>query len=359
VSPGLPFPGRVPSKHLQPGERGAVLPLLLVLLLALTMLGHGILILAQREMRASLSYLHAVRGEMAAVGALRRGLEGMALGPVTLQRGGLIPVQSGWIGEGLWQGSQVRWLTREVFLLEGEGRSRGWPGSRRRGLLGWILDPVSRVGAMTAGVELGGDLILDPGAQATTSGLLTAPSEWDPSACANFAEAMDSIFWDGVLPLTAPLSMPDSLPSVPGGGIPHLGLLPGPILLSMSEGTHSPGGLLPSSGAGCPTSQGPVFVGSDSDLTLRDSRLCGLLLVGGDLRIEGTGTFQGLALVGGALSLSGVGRLEGMARVGGSVRVSDSAILSISACPVLRALTDTPQIFKPLVLPGASGFPLF
>jgi len=127
----------------------------------------------------------------------------------------------------------------------------------------------------------------------------------------------------------------------------------------MAAGTHSPGDLRPASGSGCPTPPDPVFLGGDSDLILRDSRLCGLFVVGGDLRIQGTGVLQGFALVGGDLYLEGAGRLEGMARIGGSVRVTDSAILSISACPVLRALKDTPQIFKPLVLPGASAFPLF
>jgi len=212
---------------------------------------------------------------------------------------------------------------------------------------------------MAGGVELGGELTLGPGAQATTSNLLSAPSEWSSSACADLAEVMDSLFSGRVLPPAARLSMPDSLPSTPEAAIPPLGLLQGPALLSMSDPTYPSGESLPLSGAGCPTPPDPVFLGSDSHLTLGDSRICGLLVVGGDLRIQGTGIFQGFALVGGDLILSGGGRLEGMARVGGSLLVTDSAILSISACPALRALRETPRIFKPLVLPGASAFPLF
>ena len=98
---------------------------------------------------------------------------------------------------------------------------------------------------------------------------------------------------------------------------------------------------------------------SASDLTLLAGRICGLLAVGGTLRMEAGAVFQGLALVGGDLHLEAGSRVEGMARIGGSATLSESAILQVQGCPVLRALAAIPALRKPLLLPGSSPFPLY
>jgi hypothetical protein len=112
-------------------------------------------------------------------------------------------------------------------------------------------------------------------------------------------------------------------------------------------------------GAGCPDSEEPSLVAVGGELEIRDAGVCGVLVVAGDLLVEGSGSFQGLALVAGDLRLRGGALFEGMARVGGSVTLEDSAILRISACPPARALSGASPLLKPLVLTEASRIPLF
>jgi len=97
----------------------------------------------------------------------------------------------------------------------------------------------------------------------------------------------------------------------------------------------------------------------ESDYEMRDLRICGTLLVEGDLDVRGTGTVQGLALVGGDLTVADQGRFEGMARIGGSVTLEGSAAFLVSACPVLAALSGTPALLHPLLLTGPRGIPLY
>lgn len=351
----------VPSNPPGGGPRGIALPLILVLLLALTLLGHGILLLSRQELQASRAYLHAVRADLAAVGGLRLGLKRLPDPSDPRETGIPIPLGSGWVEGGLWRGATLRWLGPELLLLEGEGRSRGWPGTRRRGAVGWALDPASRLGALNGGVELGGVLTLGPGTEASTSSLMDLPTGWDPGVCAAFGVVLDSLFLARSLPLTAHLSISDSAFGGEEPEIPPLGLLSGSDLLARADeaGLLTPDDPSLSYGAGCPDSGEPPLLAVGGDLAIRDLAVCGVIIVAGNLFIEGTGRLQGLALVAGDLRLADGGLFEGMARVGGAVALEDSAILRISACPAMWALSEASPLLKPLVLPGASRIPLF
>jgi hypothetical protein len=333
--------------------RGFVLPLLLLLLLALTLLGHGILLLSRQELRASRAYLHAVRGDLAAVGGVSLGLETLPAPSDTRLAAITVPLGSEWIDGGLWRGVTLRWLGPELFLLEGKGRSLGWPGTRRRGAVGWMLDPLTRLGALEGGVELGGTLTLGPGTD--------QPSGWDPEACSPFGPSLASLYSLRSLSLTAPLVLPAPDSSGAAPGIPPLGLLTGSQLMDLADeaGLLTAGDASLTAGAGCPGSEQPGFMAVGGNLEIRDAGACGVFVVDGDLLIEGSGSFQGLALVAGNLRLLGGALFEGMARVTGSVTLEDSAILRISACPPARALSEASPLLKPLVLPGASRIPLF
>jgi len=344
-------------------RRGMALPLLLVLLLALTLLGHGTLLLARREILASKTYLHTVQADLAADGAISRVVTDLASLPDPRIPGVSIPLWSGWTDPGLWQETSLRWLSSEFFLLEGRGRKRGWPGVRVKGALGWTLDPVTRVGAFRAGLEVGGSFSVGPGAETLVADPLASPTTWDPEDCSGYAATLDSLFSRRILPLTAllPHPSPDSVEGEDSSKIPPLGLLAGARLLDLAreEGYLTTGVSLPPVGSGCPDSDAALLLGSRSDLEIRDRGICGLLVVEGDFRIEGSGMFQGMALVGGNLILGGSGAFEGMSRVRGSVYVEESAKMRISTCPALRALSQTPALLKPLLLPGASRIPIF
>ena len=337
---------------------GFVLPLFLMLLLALTLLGHGTLILAELEIRAVRAFQHSVRAGYAAEGGIVGALdhpEGLP-GPPAI--GAHFPLPSGWFRGDLWSGASLRWLSTEFFLLEGTGRSRGWGGIRKLAAVGWALDPVTRVGAFGAGIESDGGLFQSPGAEVSASSVLELPHGWDSIACEGFRGELDSLFSGSPLLLRVPLPPGDTL--VPGvlSPIPPLGLLPGLELLSRGGDPR-----LPPAGAltapGCPPSEEAVFWSTGSDLEVGGGQLCGLLVVEGDLRIKRDASVQGLVLVGGNLFLDAGGRFEGLARVRGAVRVESTATLNISGCPVIRALSQVSELLKPLVLPGASRIPLF
>ena len=113
--------------------RGFALPLALVLLLALTALAHGALVLARRELQASLAFREAVRARWAARGAVD--LVGDALPADWRERrqGEVLgPLESRW-EEGVWVEAMVRWMSREFFLVEGAGGRGRWEGRARRG----------------------------------------------------------------------------------------------------------------------------------------------------------------------------------------------------------------------------------
>lgn len=353
------IPGPLGGTH--PSRSGLALPLVLCLLLALTLLGHGTLLLSLRELSASKAFLHSVRADLAAEGAISRAFLEVPNLPDSRTAGTPIPLSSGWASPDLWTGASLRWLGPELFLMEGMGRSRGWPGIRVKWALGWALDPATRVGAFTAGLEVGGGLNLGPGVEISGSEPLGSPTDWGPEACSGYDAALDSAFSGRTLPPWSRIPSLDPGPGEVGSNIPPLGLLSGQKMMDLAreEGLLVAGRIPPSTLSGCPGSKGPGFLGSESDLDIVGLAACGLLVVAGDVRIGGEGSFQGLALVGGNLSVDSSGRFEGLARVRGTVHLEESAKIRILACPAFRALMQTPSLLKPLVLPGASRIPAF
>ncbi len=342
------------------GREGFALPLLLVLLLALTLLGVGTLLLARRELMASKAYLHAARSSLAARGALARGI----LAPPDLSgpraRDSVVSLGFAWIGDGLGLGGSLRWLGSELIFLQGEGRSRGWPGTRTQGAVAWSLDPVTRVASFGAGVEVDGDFRVSPGATVSSEDPGAIPEGWSPEECLGFGRVIDSIFSGTPLPLTGTPSPSDWPLWGSGSDLPALGLLSGEEILERAgeSGASSPPTFGTSSTSGCPGSGDPILSGHRGDLDMSGGAFCGLLAVEGDLTVHGDALVQGLILVGGNLELRGAGRVEGLARVSGSLWVDESGIFRILGCPALRALSGIPALRKPILLPGGSGFPV-
>jgi hypothetical protein len=335
------------------GAGGMVLPLMLLLLLALTALGHGALLLSLRELQATWAFRHAVRaGEGAKAGVWLAMGGGEAL---PSKRPPWIPhvLASGETPDGVTYRGVLRWLDGEFFLLEGIGGSRGWVGEHRAGWVGWSLLPGARLGAFRAAAEVGGAVVLGGEARIEGGSFMDSPDGWLGSWCSSYQEALDSLFAGGGLPALGPLTEPLPIPSEDGDSIPPLGLLRGPELLDRAG--EITGSALPSppgdSVRGCPDGDGPsVFEGTPGSLNLERGRLCGILVVGGDLRLAGDVRVQGLVLVGGDLHLEEGAVLEGMARVGGGLRLVDSALLRSSACPVLRAMEEPAVLKHPLLL---------
>jgi hypothetical protein len=330
------------------------LPVLLVLLLALTALGHGTLLLARRELNTVWAFRHALRAGQAAEVSLRLGqLEGEILQKERVVWTGHT-IGSGESGDGLIYRSVFRWLDQEFFLLEGSGGSRGWSGERRRAWVGWSLHPEARMGDFTAGGEVGGDFSQEGGSVLEAGGFFGTPEGWAVQVCAGYQAVLDSLFPIGPLPPLGALAVPAVADSGPGASVPSLGLLSGSRLLEAAETGGSGLQLLQDSIRGCPGEGGPVFDGTDGSMSFDDGRICGLLVVAGDLRLGGAARFQGLALVGGSLILEGGSVLEGMVRVREDIRLTDRAVLRPRACPVLWTLEGLPELQQPLLLPDGA-----
>lgn len=339
------------------GTEGMALPLMLLLLLALTALGHGALLLSMRELQATWAFRHAVRaGEAAQAGAWLAIQEGVA---PPEDRAPWAPnvLVSGETSDGVRYGAVLRWLDGELFLLEGIGGSRGWVGERRMGWTGWSLLPPARLGAFKAAAEVGGGYVLVEEARAESGAFLAPPDGWPEASCSGYREVLDSLFPGGPLPILGGLPDEPPHPSVEGDSIPPLGLLSGTELLERAADAIPSGvGFMPGDSVrGCPErSEPPVFQGTSGSLHLDGGRLCGILVALGDLRLTGEARVQGLVLVGGDLIMEDGAVLEGMARVRGVLRLGGSALFRSSACPVLWALENLSVLQEPILLPGGS-----
>jgi hypothetical protein len=341
-------------------RRGVALPFVLFVLLGLTTLGHAALLLARREMRSSWALAHGARAEAAAEVALKLGMG--AVDPYSDQRPRweTLSLASGETEDGNPFECVLRWLDQEFLLLEGVGRSRGWPGKRQKALVGWSLSPIGRMAVLEAWAEIGGRVTSTEGGAAGPAPLSGPPHGWDAGDCDPFQTALDSLFPRGGLPPTRPLKESGAFWEVSPTPIPSLGLLAGDRLLAMAEAlvptpVYPPG---EENALGCPDRGNPALLGSPRSLELSDGRLCGILVVEGDLRLSSRARFQGLVLVSGDLILDDGGVLEGMARVGGGIRLSGSGAFRGSFCPVFWALERSNELRKPLFIEGTylNGF---
>jgi hypothetical protein len=340
--------------------RGVALPLVVFFLLGLTILGHAALLLSRRELRSSWALLHGARAGAAAEAAAELGMRALDPPPDPRPLGQALSLLSGETPDGVTYESVLRWLDSEFLLLEGVGGSRGWPGERRKALVGWSLSPRARMAGFQAWAEIGGVVTAPSGGGSALDNLSGPPQGWDAEDCAPFQAALDSLFPRGGLPALGPLREPDSFWEASPTPIPSLGMLTGDMLLGMAEAVPPHPAYPPAEeySLGCPDGADPALLGSSRSLELSSGRRCGILVVDGDLRLYGEARFQGLVLVGGDLVLDDGGVLEGMARVGGGIRLSGSGVFRGSFCPVFWGLETLVELRKPLFIGGTylNGF---
>ena len=338
-------------------RHGMALPLILLLLLALTLFGHGALMLSRRELQATWAFLNLVRADQAAEIGLRLALQ-VTPGPSEDRTPWAAnPLLSGETDDGLLYGVSRRWLDGEFFLLEGWGGSRGWVGARKAGWIGWSLFPRVRMRAFLAAAEVGSELVQEDRGSLGVGEFLRPPEGWSASECEAYQPLLDSLFSGGPPPPVALGVRMGPSQVTPSSSIPSLGLLSGTELLLRAEKGGQDALPAPSPGTirGCPDTGGPVFEGTPGTFTLSGGRLCGLLVTGGDLRIRGDARFQGLALVGGNLILEDQATFEGFARVRRSLHLRGEGVFSGSACASLRALTGVPALGGPLLIQQGVG----
>ena len=226
---------------------GIALPLVLILLLALTSLGHGALVLSQREVQASAAFRDLTRAKAGAEVGLRMGL---ALSPDPF--GDRTPwvaqsLLTGELPDGLTYSATRRWINEEFFVLEGRGGVKGWPGQVTVASVGWTLHPGARLSHFLAASEACAELRNREAPFLTKDGFFSAPEGW---------------------------------PAEVGEG--PLGR--GKVIFP--EEAADAGGV----GVGCPGSGGkPIFLGAAGSISLPKGRICGLAVTGVELKV-GTGT---------------------------------------------------------------------
>jgi hypothetical protein len=345
---------------------GSALLVVLLLLLALTGLGHGAFLVALQEGSASRATAALLQARLFAEGNVSRVLRGSVADTLPETHGATVVLAQGRAEDGAFSVG-LRRLSREVYWIEGRGDAALSPGGPLRvrqeaARLLWAMSPVERLRSMTAAVEVGSG-VSDPVGSVEAWNARESGAQRAPSGCLDRASVLDSILSGRGFPASRGMFL------VPGR-VPALGLLQEDSLSARVgarvTGSVSPGPVIAQ--GECVTAELDNW-GSPSDpagpcgghrparfaeqLTMAGGEGQGLLLVRTDLRLTAGARFDGLVLVGGDLILEDGAALIGMARVAGTVRVLGGARISGQVCPALLALESQPALRRPLELPGS------
>ncbi|NNM05833.1 MAG: hypothetical protein HKO65_12155 [Gemmatimonadetes bacterium] len=335
------------------------LPVLLLLMMALTAIGHGALVLSDRELQATWAFRHFLRAETAAK---------LGLALAWAIPSDTVGERTPWVEETLVDGQTStglhfkgirRWIGPEFFLLEGVGRTEGWRGERRTAWIGWVLSPTVRVRALLAADSSGSEMARAGVPRGPGEELWRTPQGWSTTECDLFKSSQKELDRGASPGMVAPVFGTHRAGMEVEDPGPSLGLLSLSRLLLLSEESELPHRGEPSSDGsrGCPPDDDPVFLGSTGDILLRNGRHCGLLVTAGDLRLAGDSRFQGLAVVGGDLILENGGDFEGLAEVRNRFFQAEDASFRPSLCPVLRALAEIPTLQKPIMVESELKMP--
>ena len=348
------------------GEAGFAIPMILMVLLAATALGHLLHYLARQDLTVAGSERDLLIAQLAAEGGVRA-MAGSADGwPVAMSVGDSAVVEGGHGDRGAYRVAAHR-LTRELYLLAGEGRVDGITRAATARLT-WALDPGARLAALPAAVAFRTGIVVGDSAVIASDRVTSLPLAWSESECGPSLSQAQSIFPGGVVAASAPWVPPVLaldparrvlLPTDLNPPSLHLGVLPLQELAELADLTLGvPGGTTRVDlRSGCPaTASGgwgtplapagscgayfPVVVVRGSlEVTAGEGQ--GVLVVAGDVGFSADATFAGLVLAAGSVRLSGDAHVAGWIRSGARVRIEGRARVEASACAGLRALNHT------------------
>jgi hypothetical protein len=345
-------------------DSGSALILVVLLLLALTALGHGVFVLALQEGAASRASAALVQARVMAEGGVRRTLRTTLADTLPETRGPVELAQGG--GGDVQYRVELRRLSRELYRLDGVGAAALVAGGPRRvraevATIVWALSPVERLRAQSAAIEVGGG-VEDPGGAVDAWGAREAGAHDAPVGCRDRSAQIDSALAGRIFDASRSVYLV-------AGRIPPLGLLVEDSLLARLPervtGAVSPapvtelGACVPDPlNWGSPDPESPcagrrVAIAAEESLTLNGGEGQGLLLVRGDLHLTRGARFQGVLLVAGDLRLDDGAVFLGIARVSGNLRVDGGARVSARLCPALLALEAESRLRRPMPLPGA------
>jgi len=354
------------------GRAGGALVLCVLLVLALGLLAHGALLMSTEELAVSRAGMHLLQARAAAdagIAALITG-EGPPL-PDSLPRAWRAPLLVGSVGRARYRVTATR-LSRELWLAEADGAEDPGPWLDREARLIWTLDPVARVGAFRAVVEVGTDAPVSGISRVIATDVFHSHPDLDITKCLAWGPVLDSLAavnGGTLLPLSTISPAPGTQEAQPA-----LGLLDGEELESLAStsvtgrGTPTPSvadgaclGTDPWNWGDPVDDSGPChdfmpLIADAGSLTVDGGTGQGILVVLGDLTITSGGEFHGVVLVRGSLTLEGGASVVGLARAVGGISVAPDASLVGSGCWALRALAASkPVLAHPRPLGGRGG----
>lgn len=345
-------------------DAGFAIPVILMVLLAATAFGHLLHYLARQELGVAGVERDLLVARLAAEGGVRAvagsAAEVLAATPV----GDSAVVEDAHGERGGYRVAAHR-LTRELYLLAGEGRVDG-VARTKVGRLTWALDPGARLAAFPAAVASRAHAAVTDAALIAGDRVTAAPLVWSTTECAPHLPLADSLFPHGSVSESASWVPPVSTleparrqrlavdlnpPSL------NLGALSLQDLEELADITLGvPGGSTRIHlGSGCPaTAAGnwgtplnptgscgtylPVVVVRGS-LEVTGGEGQGVLVVDGEASFSANATFGGLVLAAGTIRLGDDVHIAGWIRSGDQVLLEGRARVEGSACAGLRALS--------------------
>ena len=355
-------------------ERGFVLVVVLLLLMAVTATGHGLLVLSRSELSVSRARWTVLVRRLVAEGGVRVAAQGIST-VSSLPVGEWAPLGEERVPPRARYVTQALRLSPEMVLLHSEGVLERLPGAQRAMGLFWGMDPEARVGAALGIVESGGRLTITGGSRIDAARVLEAPPPWPEARCDAYRPGLDTLLAGGIATWTELLAHP--LPrSIPGDSprgeevtLPSLGLLDHEALMVGAD--LQVGGQVSPSPRGMPGrcdqtaalnwgaplnpldpcgSYRPV-VASEGSLVMEGGEGQGVLLVDGDATLSSGARYFGVVVVAGGLSIQSGAQINGLLRVSGSVTLSGGSEIVGSACAALAALEAAESLQGLIPLP--------
>ena len=354
-------------------EKGYVLIVVLLLLMAVTATGHGLLVLSRSELSVSRARWAALARRLAAEGGVHIASRGISA-VRSLPAGEWAPTGEGRIPPRARFVTRALRLSPEIVLLRSEGVLDRLPGAHRAIRLYWGMSPEARVGAALGIVESGGTVTLTSGSRIDVARVLRAPPPWSEDRCAGYRPGLDTLFTGGVAPwaeLVENLPKSHPGPSSRSGEVelPSLGFLDHEALMAGAD--LSVAGLVSPSPRGIPggcdqtstlnwgaplnpldpcASYRPV-VASEGSLVIEGGGGQGVLLVAGDATLSAGARYFGVVIVAGDLLIQSGAEISGLLRVRGSVTLSGGSEIVGSACAALAALEAAESLHGLIPLP--------
>ena len=171
----------------------------LLLLLAVTGVGHTLLVITRSEFFVSRARWDVLTRRLAA--ETGRHLTSRAMtGINSLPRGEWVSMGSAAVPpRARFEARAVR-LSREILLIHSEGWLDTEPGRDRQVGLYWAMDPVARFSAARGIVESGGPAEVEAGGMVDPSLIHETPAPWPEATCDRFSSDVDTLFIYGISP---------------------------------------------------------------------------------------------------------------------------------------------------------------